>query len=472
MNLFAMTAAGKRSLGMALLCFLICINYHILRNLKDSLMLTHDLAGAEAIPFLKTWVLIPGTVVLVSCLIWLSNRIRFSNLFFFSLAFFSGFFCFYLFLLHPFDEWITPHAAIDRIQMYFPAGWRGFLALLRYWPDSLFYVMAESWAVIIWYILFTGFANELMTSSEAKQTYPWIILSGNISAIFAGLAISGLTHAEWEVTVTRLTFFICIVAALAALVFYFMNQGASVRLSSPFEMSFGQSIRALFSSRYLLNLALIVFGFNLVINLTEVIWKDQVLMAYPDPSDYCAIMGRVTVLIGIASALTTLLITRISADRFHWTICAVMTPLVTMGTALLFFVPIILPLQLIPAAAIVLLGCAHIIFSRSTRYTLFDLAKELALIPLPSDQKFKAKSHIDGIGSRLGKATSSGLFQILLLGIPSVAACAPIVFLILLVVTGLSLRSIHELGKSLGPGAVAEPLTRALIYQGGYKQIV
>jgi len=456
MNLFGKTIGIKRSLGLALLCFLICINYHILRNLKDSLMLTHELAGAEAIPFLKTWVLIPGTVILISSLIGLSNRIRFSTLFYTSLAFFSGFYGLYLFLLHPFRELITPHATVDWLQMYLPTGWHGFLALIRYWPDSLFYLMAESWAVIIWYILFTGFANELMTSREAQKTYPWIILSGNISAIFAGLAINALTAADWEVSITRLTLLMSVVAILIAVVFNLMNQGSPITLSNPFKMSFGQSLRALLSSRYLLNLAMIVFGFNVVINLTEVIWKDQVLSLYPEPSDYCAIMGQITIMIGVVSALTTLMLTWISADRFHWTVCAVMTPLVTMGSALVFFIPIISPYQLIPAATIVLLGSLHIIFSRSTRYTLFDLAKELALIPLPSDQKFKAKSHIDGVGSRLGKATSSGLFQILLIGIPSVSACAPIVFLILLGITGLSLKSIAELGKSLGPDSIRE----------------
>ena len=439
----------KRSTGLIFLCFLICINYHILRNLKDSLILTHDFSGAEAIPFLKTWVLIPGTILLVSSTVWLSNRLQFSTLFFLALVFFMGFYCLYTFLLYPYGHLIYLHTFADQLHHTLPTGWNGFIAIIRYWPDSLFYVMAESWAVIIWYILFTGFANELMSSQEAQKTYPWIILAGNVSAIFAGIAVNSFTTPDWNITLGRLTLFMGLTGTMAALVFHLMHQNTPIRISSPYKMSFGQSFKELFSSRYLLCLALIVFGFNLVINLTEVIWKDQVLKAYPHPSDYNTYMSQITIMIGIISALTTLLITRVSTDRFHWTICAVMTPLVTLGSALFFFYPLMFSITVIPLSLIVFLGSMHIVLSRSTRYTLFDLAKELALIPLSSDQKFKAKSHIDGIGSRLGKASSSGLYQILLLILPNISACAPTVFLILLGITGMSLLAIRHVGSQI-----------------------
>jgi len=434
----------KRSTGLITLCFLICVNYHILRNLKDSLILTQAFSGAEAIPFLKTWVLIPGTLLLVSITLWLSNRLRFSTLFFSASGFFISFYILYTFVLYPHGDLIHLHALADHIQNLVPSGWKGFVAIIRYWPDSLFYVMAESWAVILWYILFTGFANEVMNTQEAKVTYPWIILAGNVSAVFAGFMVNFLTNPNWISTLNRLTLFMGLVTAIICLIFKMMHEKAPKSLSSPYKMSFWESLKELISSKYLLCLALVVFGFNMIINMTEVIWKDQVLKAYPHPSDYNAYMNQITILIGLVSAVITLFLVRVCANRFHWTVCAVMTPLVTIGSALIFFCPLML--SLVPLGVLVFLGSMHIIFSRSTRYTLFDLSKELALIPLPSDQKFKAKSHIDGIGSRLGKASSSGLFQLFLLVLPNITACAPFVLFILLGVTGMSLLAIRYMG--------------------------
>ncbi|NGX58523.1 MAG: ADP,ATP carrier protein 1 [Chlamydiae bacterium] len=434
----------KRSTSLITLCFLICLNYYILRNLKDSLVLTEALSGTEAIPFLKTWALIPGTIFFVALTVWLSNRIKFSTLFLLAISFCTSFYALFTFFLYPLGDSLLPHAFADRLQSSLPDGWIGFVSMIRYWPSSLFYVMAEIWTIIIWYILFTGFANEILKAPEAKIQYPWIILAGNLSAFTAGIMVPMLTSPNWDTTLTNLTTFLILTAIIIGVVFVKIEKSVKQPISHPYKMSFSESFKSIFKSRYLLCLAFMVFGFNLLINLTEVVWKDEVLKVFPHPSDYNVYMNKITGFIGILSAGIMILIIRL--QRMDWISWALVTPAVTLGSALIFFLPLMFSLSIIPP---LLMGSLHVILSRSTRYTLFDYTKELALIPLPSDQKFKAKTQIDGVGSRLGKGVSSGVFQGTLLFVPTISACAPVIFGLIVAITVLSVMSIRLIGREM-----------------------
>src|SRR3990167_5925530 len=53
----------KKVVSMLVLLFLLCICYSILRNLKDTIVLTAKHSGAEVIPFLKVWGMLPGAIV-------------------------------------------------------------------------------------------------------------------------------------------------------------------------------------------------------------------------------------------------------------------------------------------------------------------------------------------------------------------------------------------------------------------------
>jgi AAA family ATP:ADP antiporter len=72
----------------------------------------------------------------------------------------------------------------------------------------------------------------------------------------------------------------------------------------------------------------------------------------------------------------------------------------------------------------VVLGSLHYCIGRSAKYTLFDAIKELAFIPLNQEGQMRGKLIIDGIGSRMGRGTSSmlSIFLFLLMGGPGESA--------------------------------------------------
>jgi len=54
-----MNKSQQNILPLALVSFFLAFNYFILKALKETLLLTAQDAGAEAIPFVKVWLLFP-----------------------------------------------------------------------------------------------------------------------------------------------------------------------------------------------------------------------------------------------------------------------------------------------------------------------------------------------------------------------------------------------------------------------------
>lgn len=54
--------------------FLISFNYNALRAYKDSMVITAENSGAEAIPFIKLWAILPSAFLLTFLFTRLANR--------------------------------------------------------------------------------------------------------------------------------------------------------------------------------------------------------------------------------------------------------------------------------------------------------------------------------------------------------------------------------------------------------------
>lgn len=304
--------------------FFLAFNYYILKALKDTVLITAEGSGAEAIPFVKVWLLLPVSVLLAMGFAWITARFTLRTAFTAMLGIFLfSYFCF-SFLLFPYRENMHLHTLADILQSILPPGWKGFTAVVRYWSYTFFYVMAECWGTMIYSVLFWGFANEVTKLREAEHSYPILTLAGTIAALAAGplaVHLSANTYnplfpmgnTPWEQSLYALTLLILGsgIATLVVLYCFFPKEillsHALQKKSTP-SFSFRKSFAYLFQSKHLLSIALVAFSFNMMINLTEVFWKDQLLKLYPSPSDFNAYMSSVTTVTGVVSTLFTLVI--------------------------------------------------------------------------------------------------------------------------------------------------------------------
>lgn len=456
----------KKIIPMMIMLFLICLSYSILRNVKDAVVVTAKSSGAEVIPFIKVWVLLPMAILATCIFTKLTNRFSQEKVFYIIISFFLLFFMAFVYLFFPYHEWFHSHNLTDQLAHVLPPGFKGLIAMFRNWSFTIFYVMCELWGSMILSVLFWGFANEITAITEARRFYSMLGLVASFSSVSAGCFANYLTTNNWEETF-RILMNLIILSGLAIMcTMWWMNRHVlrgkkyeefhhTVKFPKK-KISMRESFYYLSNSKYLICIAIMVICYNLVINLVEIIWKDQLRQLCPSPVDYNRYMNNVTSCVGIIATVTSLCISQFVA-RFGWTKTALITPVLMMITGIGFFAFLLFRQDLsdvvmtlvgtTPLAIAVFFGAAQVCISKACKYSLFDSTKEMTFIPLGHECKLKGKAAIDGVGSRLGKSGGSVVHQSLLLFFGSFAMSAPYVAAILMLVIGGWIFAVRSLGK-------------------------
>ncbi|MGM0439829.1 MAG: Npt1/Npt2 family nucleotide transporter [Chlamydiota bacterium] len=475
----------KKLVPMQLIFFLVSFCFNMLRGMKDSLIVTADVSGAETIPYIKVWGMLPGALLLTYIFTKLSNRYSRENVFYIMLSIFLTFFVIFAIFLYPNIDTIHPHKLAAILTDLLPKGSRGLIAMLHHWSFTIFYVMSELWGSILLSLLCWGFANDITKVSEAARFYGVITISLNFSSIFSGQLGSAITkhfqnasphfgYDAWGQAVITQVSVVVLCGLIVAGIYRWMhvyvlpnkslypnyhteNSAAAKKKRS--KMSLRDSFGLIAKSRYLLYIAVIVVVYNLVINLVEVVWKDQVKQLYPIGSDYNIYMNHVTTMTGIVATIIALFIQGNTIRRYGWTFTAMITPAILFVTSIGFFGMLLFGhnlsgviISLLGSTSLmltVLLGSIQNVLSRGSKYTVFDSTKEIAFIPLGREERMRGKSAIDGVISRMGKSGGSVIYQILLNVCGSLAASVPYVAGMLLGIIIVWLIATKALGKQV-----------------------
>ncbi|MFI5334847.1 MAG: Npt1/Npt2 family nucleotide transporter, partial [Chlamydiales bacterium] len=282
-------------LPLFLIFFFVGFNYSVLRATKDALVVTAPASGAEALPFLKVWAILPMAFLFTFLFTRVSNRLSREKIFYAMMSIFIAFFFIFTFFLYPYRDFLHPHEFCDKLQAHLPAGFQGFIAIFRNWTFTAFYVMSEMWSTIIMTVLCWGFVNETTTVSDARRFYGLLGIGINFSGIAAGQVATMLSqHAYnprlpfgtdgWGQSVFFLNGLVILVAFACVFLFRWLHRNGYGYNSSSFhtnpperiKMGLRKNFAYLAKSKYLICIAVIVVTYNIVINLTEVVWKDQV----------------------------------------------------------------------------------------------------------------------------------------------------------------------------------------------------
>lgn len=471
----------KKFIPMFLLFFLILFNYHLLRIAKDALIVTAPKSGAEAIPFLKVWAVMPTAIMLTIYYTRLANWFSRENIFYVMTGSFLGFYTLFVCFLYPFRDSLCPHTFANYLETQLPIGMSGFISIIRYWVYSLFYVFSDAWSNIMVSLLLWGFANDVITVKQSRRFYALFGVGINSAGIAAGyvgmhLATSMKTLSDgssnWDQTLSFFVTIVILIGLVSMGLFRYLNKyvftasdlKGKIRLDKPkkgkkAKMSLTSSLSYLFNSKYLMCITIIVLAYNLVINLTEVMWKSQLKELFPNSSDYTAYMSEVTLYIGLLATFTSYFISGNVIRHFGWRFSAYLTPGIILSTGLGFFYflylkkqpgdinPVLAMLGMSPLAMTVFFGSLQNGLSRAAKYTVYDDTKEMAFIPLSPEARFKGKAAIDGLGSRMGKSGGSLLLQVLIITFSSTVACLPYIGIIILITCCIWISAIGSLGN-------------------------
>ena len=176
----------KKVLSMLFLLFLLCICYNILRNLKDTIVLTAKASGAEVIPFIKVWGMLPGVFLATWFYTRLASRFKREHVFYILISAFLSYFLLFAFVIYPHSEALHLDRLGDWLTQVLPKGFNGLIAMVRNWTFTSFYVISELWSVLVLAVLYWGFANDITQVSQAKRTYGILNIGSNVAPILGG----------------------------------------------------------------------------------------------------------------------------------------------------------------------------------------------------------------------------------------------------------------------------------------------
>ena len=471
----------KKAIPMGMIFFFILFNYTCLRNIKDSLIVTNT--GAEALSYLKLFCVTPSAIVFMLLYTKASNILSNENLFYATLSPFIIFFGLFAFIIYPNREWFHPTVeTISALQAQFPSlHWP--LALLGVWSYAVFYVLAELWGSALVSLSFWQFANQITRVSEAKRMYAFFGLMAQVSLLLAGFFGEYFSNIKdkiapgvdpWQVSLHWLMS-IVVVFGVATMLIYrwiYKNVLTDKRFYDKPELpgvtkgkkkaGLVQSLKTIFTSPYLGLIAMLVICYGISVNLIEGLWKSQLKLQYHNENDYNTFMSNFTIWTGLAS-IVMLIVGGNVLRVFRWVVAALATPVVFVVGGVSFFLFIVFRKELAdvlttmgtnPVAVAVMLGAIIVIASKSTKYALFDLTKEMAYIPLDEEMKVKGKAVVDVVGGRLGKSGGAFIQVVLFSAVSSVIGTkatyfqiVPYLFAIFVLICTLWILSVKALGK-------------------------
>lgn len=469
MHLFKQRVPKKDWL-MTIVFFLICLIHNVLFNMKDALMVTTKGAGAEAIPFIQLWLLLPITIAAAAWIRSLFLRKGVEKAFYRVFMFFMIFFVVFAFFLYPFGDIIQPHQLAEEWAVALPQGFKGAIITVRFWTLSLLFIVGELWTSLITAVLFWAIANEITLLNNAQNSYSLIRLGGACGAIFGGLTPLMIGWIPSNLTVYSLLAIIIILCTITLilvrhLIKHMLDKDVATRLRKAVIIVSDSSktqLRNITRSPYLLCLMVMVFGYNLSMNLFELVWKTQLQEVYPSFTSYNMFLGHSSTACGIITILFTL-VTPWIINNFGWSRAAFVSPLLQLVCIGSFFGVLLfghwLPWDSTTVANVaIILGAIQYSAGRATKHSIFDVTKDMAFIPLDSDVKACGKPAVDGLGSTGGRSAAAVVHQTILFSLGSIGAGIPIVSLLVVATLFVWLEATQSLSVRFR-GLVAQKAT-------------
>tara|TARA_R110002110_G_scaffold415797_1_gene656200 strand:+ start:20209 stop:21798 length:1590 start_codon:yes stop_codon:yes gene_type:complete len=473
----------KKLIPMLLIAFCIAFVYTILRDTKDTIVVSA--IDELALPFLKLFGTLPAAILFMLIYSKLSNKLSKESLFYVIIVPFLIFFGIFAFVLYPNREVLQPTATAQYLLSISPEGFYSAIKCFEHWTLSLFYILSELWGSAVLSLLFWGFANEIVKTNEAKRFYTLFTMGFNLALIFSGpliwyssvygKSLAGTGVDTWQVTLNYLMTLVMVAGVTIVACYWWMNRNVltdkqlydpesnpTKAKKSKHKMGVIEGLVYLSKSKYLLCIALLVIGYGMSINLVEVVWKGQLKLAYPNKNDYSAFMGMFSMSTGIFTIAMTFVGGYIIRTR-SWGRAASLTPMALLITGIGFFVFIVFRDYMVgyiafigttPVMMAVIIGMVQNIASKSTKYSLFDPTKEMAYIPLDDESKVKGKAAIDVVGARAGKSGGALIWNFLAITLVSVfgkdigkAIATPIVAVLMIGIIMAWLWAVRSLNK-------------------------
>lgn len=452
-------------------------NLAILQSLKDSIMVTT--AGAETLPFLASFVVLPTSLGFFLLYGKMVENLPSKMIFYVSILPLVMFYLFFTAILYPNHASLHPMWMVDAASQFVPQGLMGLVKVAQYWTFSLFYCAAELWGSVVISVLFWSLANEVCTISEAKSVYPLMGIAANVALVLSGNFVKlvntqiavGNTYVSlcWLVggIVTMTSFMSLAKAVLDRFVigdYCSLDPTTASKPKGKKKGNLAQSFGIIRESPKISNLAILVMSYGISHRLFEFAWKASLRALYPTAQAYQTVLAEVAIATGWAT-ITFMILGKFVFQYLGWGAAASATPVAMLVSGGVFFALSLLSGSVATSGATstilfgmdpttlafvgVAAGAVTQVFARSSKFSLFDPAKEMVYIEMSKEEKSKGKAAVDLIGSQIGKSGGAWVTQALLLITGSMTASLPIIASVFLFVIFTWLNAVRNLGSTI-----------------------
>ncbi|EFJ49850.1 hypothetical protein VOLCADRAFT_89266 [Volvox carteri f. nagariensis] len=182
-------ALSGKFMPMVGLFFMLAFVNTILDSLKDTLVITAAGGGAQVIPYLTVYAVLPSSLIFLLLYSYASQRFRRQALFNGIVAVFMTFFVAFALLLYPNHHHLHPVGWAEGLAATLPLGLDGAVGMIRNWTFTLFFCMSELWGDVCLGLLFWGLANDTTSLADAPTLYPLFGLGANVAQALAGFVL-------------------------------------------------------------------------------------------------------------------------------------------------------------------------------------------------------------------------------------------------------------------------------------------
>ena len=219
-----------------------------------------------------------------------------------------------------------------------------------------------------------------------------------------------------------------------------------------------ESLKVVFSSKYIGYIAVLVLSYGIAINLLEGPWKAKIKEMYPDTDSYLYFMGSINQWNGSLAIIFSLVGVSIMR-KYSWFTAAIITPIMIFVTGMCFFTLIVFEnaahilissfFVINPLMLAVLLGAVQNVLSKASKYSLFDSTREMTYIPIDEELRSKGKAAVDVVGARLAKSGGALVQSMLFMIFPAATytSIAPFLMIVFAIVTIIWIMNVRVLNK-------------------------
>jgi ATP/ADP translocase len=467
-NQLVISARYQRLILTSSLLFLVLLNQNIIRTIKNSLVVT--LIEPEIISFIKLYVEVPITFIVLVIYIKIYSLFSSKQIFNFTLIAFAIIFAIFGFMLLPnLELYSLDKNLVDNIIYEYPH-LKWIMQLVEHWALVLLYVFGELWTAILYSLLLWELINRVTSVEDSKKDYPIINFFGQISTVLSGLLIvylfNNISVNEFDQTLHSINsiqflFSIVIISIISMFIIHAVlnkfgdsknyNKKSNAVLDNA-KTSIIENLRFILSSKYVFLISINVMCYSIAIMILEGLWFAKSRELYPSAESFINYQSQVLVFIGLSTLFFSILSNYLSS-KVAWLLMALITPysFISFGTIFTFacFIEnkIIIDYALLPI--IIFLGSTAHVLGKGTKYAFFDITKEMCYVPLDNALKAKSKAVIDVFCFHVGKMFGALLPLIIFSIFPSytyndITTCLLFLFIIVCVVWIVTIRKLSD----------------------------